>query len=125
MPVSFTLPILKEMLPGGLTYGANYLVEFEPQSLWYETSLTLAASALRNGIMTDYHTFTHLPGDVRNGLKRLGLDLFELEKTDVFRLWDSFTLQTGSGEPEKIGKASPRESADIHTLDLDRWTESD
>lgn len=125
MPGSLLLPLLKDFVPAGLSYGANYLVEFESQSLWYETSLTLAAHALRNGIKTDYHTFTHPPKDVRNGLERLGLNLTELERDDTFRLWDSYTLQTGVGEPERIGALVPRDPIDIHSLNLDDWRKGD
>jgi class 3 adenylate cyclase/tetratricopeptide (TPR) repeat protein len=108
-----------------LDYGANYLVEFDAPSLWYETSLTIAADSLKNGIRTDYHTFTHSPADVRSALMRLGLDLDVLESDDTFRMWDSYTQQTRMGEPEKVGKATPRDPKDIHTLDLKRWTEED
>ena len=72
MEESVGLPALDEMLPGGLRFGANYLVEFEPQSLWYEMSPTLCAQALRLGIRMDYHTFTHLPEDVRRQLQGFG-----------------------------------------------------
>jgi len=108
-----------------LDYGANYLVEFDAPSLWYETSLTIAADSLKNGIRTDYHTFTHSPADVRSALARLGLDLDDLESDDTFRIWDSYTQQTQMAEPEKVGKATPRDPKDIHTLDLKRWTEED
>jgi adenylate cyclase len=125
LPESFVLPFLKRIVPQGLDYGANYLVEFEAPSLWYETSLTISADALKNGIRTDYHTFTHSPADVRTALARLGLDVDALEADDTFRIWDSYTQQTGMGEPEKVGRATPMDPKDIHTLDLKRWTEED
>jgi adenylate cyclase len=125
MTDGFVLPFLRRVIPQGLDYGANYLVEFDAPSLWYETSLTITADALRSGIRADYHTFTHPPADVRRALARLGLDLDALEADDTFRMWDSYTHQTGMAEPEKVGKVTPRDPKDLHTLDLKRWTEED
>jgi hypothetical protein len=89
LPDGFVLPFLRRVIPQGLDYGATYLVEFDAPSLWYEASLSMTADALRNGIRTDYHTFTHSPTDVRRALRRLGLDLDALEADDTFRIWDS------------------------------------
>lgn len=124
MKEAVVIPFLKRVVPQGLSYGANYLVEFDASSLWYEASLTIAAEALKRGIRTDYHTFAHSPADVRAALTRL-VDLAALEADDTFRIWDSYTQQTGLGEPEKVGKVTPRDPIDIHTLDLDRWAKDD
>ncbi len=88
-------------MPGGLTYGANYLVEFEPHSLWYETMLTLAAEALAAGVRTDLHTFSHIPGEMEDALSRLGIDVASLEEKDVLRVIDTFTVTTGIASPER------------------------
>jgi KaiC/GvpD/RAD55 family RecA-like ATPase len=89
------VPIFSDLVPGGFSCGANYLVEFEPDSLWYEASLTIAAQALRSGVRTQYHTFMHIPQEVRQGLQNLGSDLKKLESEDKFRLIDSYTSLTG------------------------------
>jgi KaiC/GvpD/RAD55 family RecA-like ATPase len=73
----------------------NYLVEFELNSLWYETSLTIAAQAMKAGLRTQYHTFMHIPGEVRQGLQKFHIDLKTLESEDRFRLIDSYTSLTG------------------------------
>jgi class 3 adenylate cyclase len=77
------------------------VVEFDPHSLWYETSLTIAAHALRNGARTDYHTFQHIPSEVVGALARFGLDVKKLEEEGNFRLLDTYTATTGIGVPEK------------------------
>ncbi len=115
------LPLLDEGLPGGLRFGANYLVEFEPQSLWYEASVTLCAQALRMGIRADFHTFTRPTDEIRGALERLDIDVKRLEKDDTFRIWDSYTVQTGLGKAAMIGKASPRERIDLRSVKIEDW----
>ncbi len=121
MSSTLKLPLLEEVLPNGLNYGANYLVEFEPQSLWFETSFSLVANALRGGYKADYHTFTRPPDDVRSWLERFGLDLTGLERDDTFRIWDSYTVQTGVGAAARIGSVAPRERIDLRSVKIADW----
>jgi len=95
MPPSLQLPVLKELLPSGIPFGAGLLVEFQPDSLWYETSLTLAAYALRDHVGTEYHTFQHFPKEIKQNLTAFGLDMKKLEEADAFRMIDSYTVTTG------------------------------
>jgi len=98
---SVIIPILKELIPDGIEYGTMLLAEFEPDSIWYDASLTMAAQALRNGIKTDYHTFQRNPSEVGRAIARFGLDVRKLQEDGLFRIIDSYTVQTGLGEPEK------------------------
>src|SRR5271157_1464861 len=88
-------PFLKELVPGGFEYGANLLVEFDSDSVWYETSLTIAAGAIRAGIKIDYHNFQHTPDEIRKALDRRGLDVKKLEDNDMLWIVGSYTVQTG------------------------------
>ncbi len=91
-----TVAILKDLIPEGIEYGMNMLIEFEPSSIWFETSLTVAADALTRGIKTAYHTWTRPPTKVREILAKLsGLDLKKLETEDMLRVPDNYTAQTG------------------------------
>jgi KaiC/GvpD/RAD55 family RecA-like ATPase len=95
VPIDVHVPIFSDLVPGGFKHSANYLVEFESNSLWYETSLTITAQALKAGVRTHYHTFMHIPREVRQDLQKLGLDVKTLEDEDRFRLIDSYTGLTG------------------------------
>ncbi|MDV3293253.1 MAG: tetratricopeptide repeat protein [Nitrososphaerales archaeon] len=121
MRESIGLPLFERILPSGFDYGANYIVEFEPQSLWFDTSFAMVASALRSGIKTDYHTFTRMPSDVKAALERLGVDVRRFETDDSFRIWDSYSVQTRIGEALKVGSASPRERVDIRSIKIEDW----
>jgi KaiC/GvpD/RAD55 family RecA-like ATPase len=93
------LPIFERILPDGVEFGTNLLVEFEPDSAWYEASLTIVAQALRNGHKALYHTFQHPPADVEHDLKKLGLDLAKLQGDGFFEILDSLAVQTGGLNP--------------------------
>ncbi len=89
-----------QLVPEGFAYGTNLLVEFDPKSIWYETSLTIAAHALKDGIRTDYHTFQHYPAEVLDGLAKFGLSVENLQEDGTLSIIDSYTVQLGLGAPK-------------------------
>lgn len=109
---------------GTLDYGSSVLVEFEPDSIWYEMSLTLAGQALKDGIRTDYHVFQHMPSEVREGLVKFGLNVEQLEVQDVLRILDSYTVQTGLGAAATLEK-SPIPRHYSQSLKLSDWSIAD
>jgi len=117
-----SLPFFGDIVPGGFNYGGNYLVEFEPDSPWYEASLTIAAHALRQGIKTEYHTFRHIPGEIKTALGRLGIDIAKKEHESLFRILDTYTLTIGLGTPE----TGPERGVHHQTssFDVEKWGRS-
>jgi KaiC/GvpD/RAD55 family RecA-like ATPase len=118
---TLSLPILRQLIPEGVDYGSVLLVEFEPDSIWYETSLAIAAQALREGMKTAYHTFRHTPREVESALARLGLDGKKLKTEGVFELIDSYSVQTGLSLPDKLQNIST-DYALIESLKLPDWS---
>ncbi len=125
MTESLVLPILKLMVPSGLHYGGHYIVEYDPDSPWYETSLTLTAEALKQGVRTEYHVFIHPPSQIRDDLAKLGIDVKHLEEEDNLRILDTYDVMTGLASPENPGAMSRkgREPFESHrSFDLVHWS---
>lgn len=116
--------MLNDLAPNGFWYGGHYVVEFDPHSLWYETSLTIAAMALRKGMKTEYHVFQHFPDEAIEGFSQLGIDARGLEKTGLLSILDSYT-ETTEFEARKEDRAA--ETTTGKPLDLRKsaakWTE--
>lgn len=124
MERALTLAILDVLVPDGIKYGASYLVEFGPDSPWFETSLTIAASALRTGSRTEYHTYMHPPREVREAFSRMGLNVKDLELKDHLRILDTYDVMTGLAQAETpVGmRAKGREAYEHQSFDLNHWS---
>ena len=119
------LPMFAGMIPGGLRYGSSYVVEFEPDSPWFEMSLTMAAEALIDGLKTEYHVFIHPPSEVRESLSKLGLDVERLEREDSLRILDTYDVMTGLAAPETPAgmRSKGREPIETHhSFNLEGWS---
>lgn len=107
------------------------MVEFDPDSLWYEMSLTIAAQALRQGTKTEYHVFQHYPDEAMDSISKLGVDAGKLEREGLLSIWDSYS-PTVQYEEEKA--RTEREKGNVWVsalnkpLDIkaskDRWVEA-
>jgi KaiC/GvpD/RAD55 family RecA-like ATPase len=120
------VPIFSDLAPGGFKRSANYLVEFDSNSLWYETSLTIAAQAMKAGVRTQYHTFMHIPNEVRQELQKLGSNVKKLETEDRLRLIDSYTGLTGLPvQPEPLSTLTGRPRISLNDPSfLEKYTAS-
>jgi len=99
------LPLLNGLVKGGFEYGQLLLIVYEPDSLWYDSSLTIAARSVRDGIRVEYHTYEHIPSTIRQAFTELGLEVKKLEEDDKLRILDSYTIQTGLGAPKKTSRS--------------------
>ena len=100
------IPIIEDLTEGPVPPGSDIFVEYDPDSQWYNTSLTIAAGWIKSGGVTSYNAYDHPPESVRLQLKRLGLDVEELEKEEKLRIWDWYTIQLGKKSQEKYAMPS-------------------
>jgi class 3 adenylate cyclase len=115
------VPLLNELAPDGFFYGGHYIVEFDPDSLWYETSLTIAALALKQGMKTEYHVFQHYPSEAVEAFSRLGLDAKKAEKEGLLNFWDSYSrtvdyeaaMKDNRGVERNAWKSTPDKPFDL------------
>lgn len=114
MSLRVHVPIFSDLAPDGFSYKANYLVEFDANSIWYETSLVIAAQAVKGGTRTQYHTFMHIPSEVRQSFEKLGLQPKALEDQNRFRLVDSYSPATGLPLEKESATLSGRPSLPIN-----------
>jgi KaiC/GvpD/RAD55 family RecA-like ATPase len=118
---SATIPILKELIPDGIDYGTILLAEFEADSIWYDASLSIAAQALKDGIKTDYHTFQRDPNEIGRAIEKFGLDVPRLQEEGLFRILDSYTLQTKLAEPQRPPTLGKFFQTTAQSLNLSDW----
>jgi KaiC/GvpD/RAD55 family RecA-like ATPase len=118
LPEGVSIPLLGQVIGSSVNYGTLLLVEFEPDSLWYETSLTVAAHALRAGLKTDYHAFQRSPTIIREDLVKLGIEVLRLEQEQTLRIIDSYSVQTGlGGSKSDAVQPSPFQSQSVKLSD--------
>jgi hypothetical protein len=97
------IPLLDELAHDGFFYGGLYIIMFDPDSLWYETSQTIAALALKRGEKVECHVFEHFPNEASEALSRLvGSTKFEAE--ELLSIVDSYTQTMEYEEDQKKGK---------------------
>jgi len=109
------IPLIDDLTSGPIPPGSNIIVEFDPASIWYNASLTIAAGWLKTGGSVSYIAHTQPPDDFRSQLRQLGISVEELEQKD--RLWvtDFYSPSIGQKSKEKAGPES------LKVADLSLW----
>ena len=110
------IPLIEDLTGDPIPPGSNILVEYDPSSQWTAASFTIAAGWLKQGGSVSYNTLAQSPTNVRNALKRLGVDVASLEAepahpNERLRIWDWYTQTLGLKSTEKL--TSPIKAADL------------
>jgi KaiC/GvpD/RAD55 family RecA-like ATPase len=115
---NFKIPILEPMARDGIPSGIFILIEYEPDSVFYNLVLTLAAGALERGHLVDLTCLEHDPDMVRADLRTMGVAVGELSAGDVPRLRfiDGYSVAIGQSSKEKY--SYPSMNISDHSIDV-------
>ncbi len=109
------IPLIEDLTKRPVPAGSNLLVEFDPKSLWYAASVTIAAGWIRTGGRVLFATTAQPPETVRARLRALSLDVEELATNEKLSVFDYYTASLGQ-------KSKERDSADsLKVADLSVW----
>ena len=113
------ISLIEDLTKDQVPPGSNILVEYDPSSQWNAASLTIAAGWLKQGGSVSYNTLAQPPTNVRNALRRLGVDIMSLETepaspNERLRIWDWYTQTLGWKSTEKL--ISPIKAADLSIM---------
>ena len=97
------IPLIDDLTQESVPAGSNLIVEFDPDSQWYNACLTTASEWVKHGGDLGYNGFVQAPDRVRTRLTRLGVNVGELERIDRLRVYDWYTPTLGKKSKERYG----------------------
>jgi len=100
------IPLIEDLMMDPLPAGSALMVEFDPTSLWYAASMTIAAGWLKTGGIVTYSVNGQTPDSVRAQFRSLGLDVEMLEKDERLVIFDGYTITLGRRSKEKYAAQS-------------------
>jgi KaiC/GvpD/RAD55 family RecA-like ATPase len=109
------ISLIEGLLKAPLQPGKSILVEYDPTSAWYQTSISMAAEWLREGGTVTYGVTSQPPENIRAQFKQLGVDVEGLEAKDKLRVFDWYTATLGRKSTEKYAFYSLK-AADLSVL---------
>ncbi len=104
------IPLIEDLTHGPISPGTSILVEFDPSSLWYNATFTIAAGWLKSDGRVSYFLLTRPPDEVRAKLRQRGLDVSAFESKEKLRIYDGYTLTQGKKSKEKYSLPSLKTS---------------
>ena len=100
------IPLIEDLTKGPVPSGSQIIVEFDPASQWINASLTIAAGWVKDGGSVSYVANSQSPDDIRSQLRRLGLAVEELERTDRLWITDLYSASIGQKSKERFAVES-------------------
>jgi KaiC/GvpD/RAD55 family RecA-like ATPase len=100
------VPLLNEMMPGGVAAGTVFVVEFDPQSQWFAVAATIAARFLEAGGLVAYPTNSRPVGEAERSLRALGVDVQGVERAGRLVIDDWYSATLTGGRLESAGGPS-------------------
>ncbi|HYB66771.1 MAG TPA: ATPase domain-containing protein [Candidatus Acidoferrales bacterium] len=100
------IPLIEDLMMDPVPAGSALMVEFDPTSLWYAASMTIAAGWLKTGGIVTYSVNGQTPDSIRAQFRRLGFDVETLEKDERLVIFDGYTITLGRISNEKYAAQS-------------------
>ena len=100
------IPLIEDLMMDPVPAGSVLMVEFDPTSLWYAASVTIAAGWLKTGGIVTYSVNGQTPDSIRAQFRRLGFDVETLEKDERLVIFDGYTITLGRRSKEKYAAQS-------------------
>ena len=113
------LALIEDLLSEPLPAGSNLLVEYDAASQWYRASLNITREWLRAGGEVGYNVTVQPPDNLRFQLRKLGMNVEDLETRGKLEIWDWYTATLGQKSKERFVGSSTLKAADL-SIDIGR-----
>jgi KaiC/GvpD/RAD55 family RecA-like ATPase len=92
-----SIPLLAQLIPGGIKPGSIFDVQYDPESQWFAVATTIAARYLQSGGHVGYVAQARPLEAVKRDLETLGIDVSATIKNGRLSVddWYSATLMSG------------------------------
>jgi len=96
-PERVNIPLLAELIPGGVKPGSIFAVQYDPESQWLAVATTIAARYLQSGGHVGYVAQARPREAARSDLEALGVNVSDAMKSGRLFVddWYSATLMSG------------------------------
>lgn len=91
------IPLLSQLIPGGIKPGVQFVVEFDPDSQWLSVATTIAARFIIGGGRVAYGAITRSTEAVKEALSQLGVDVAAAVKASHLNIDDWYTATLTGG----------------------------
>ena len=106
--MSVRIPILAGLIPGGVPYRTAFVIEYDPDSSYYQILESTVHDLLSAGQVVSFFDYTRFTDQVRQDLRALGSDIDSLEAKGRFHLYDGYSATLGIKSKEKLAFESLR-----------------
>lgn len=96
------IPILADLIPAGISYRTTFIIEYDPDSSYYQILESTVHDLLSAGQVVSFFNYTRFADQVRQDLRALGSDIDALEAQGKFHLYDGYSATLGIKSKEKL-----------------------
>ena len=102
-PERVNVPLLSQLIPGGIRPATIFLVEFDPESQWFSIATTIVARLLQANGHAGYVAQSRPLEQVKHDLELLGVDVSVAQKEGRLTIDDQYSATLMGGRLESSG----------------------